>query len=82
MFEYDLIVLNGLVVTDQEAGEFDIAVKDGKVAKIAPRGGLKGEGAKKTIDAEGGMVMVRSLLERGLEGWRSVILMNVLAWGC
>ena len=63
MSEYDLIVLNGLVVTDQETAEFDIAVKDGKIAKVVLRGGLNGKGAKKTIDAEGGVVMVRSLLE-------------------
>jgi dihydropyrimidinase len=57
-FEYDLLVLNGVVVTDQEIGEFDIAVKDSKIEKIVKRGGLKGMKAKKTIDAEGGMVMV------------------------
>jgi dihydropyrimidinase len=57
MVEYDLLVLNGLVVTDQETGELDIAVKDGKIAKVVPRGSLKGL-ARKTIDAQGGMVMV------------------------
>ena len=62
MAEYDLIVLNGLVVTDQETGECDIAVKDGKIANVVPRGALKGESAKKTIDAQGGMVMVQFLL--------------------
>jgi dihydropyrimidinase len=59
MPEYDLLVLNGLIVTDCETGEFDIAVKDGKIAKVVPRGSLKAESASKTIDAEGGMVMVR-----------------------
>jgi dihydropyrimidinase len=59
MTEYDLLVLNGLVVTDSETGEFDIAVKDGKIAKVVPRGSLAGEKSKKTIDAQGGMVMVR-----------------------
>lgn len=57
MAEYDLIVLNGVVVTDQETGELDIGIKDGKVAKLAPRGSLSGTG-KKTIDAQGGTVMV------------------------
>ncbi|TVY19117.1 Dihydropyrimidinase [Lachnellula arida] len=33
MAEFDLLVLNGVVVTDQETGNFDIAVKDGKIAK-------------------------------------------------
>jgi len=58
MSEYDLLVLNGVVVTDQETGNFDIAVKDGKIAKVVPRGSLNGAKATKTIDAEDGMVMV------------------------
>lgn len=58
MAEYDLLVLNGVVVTDQETGNFDIAVKDGKIAKVVPRGSLHGANAAKYIDAEGGMVMV------------------------
>ncbi|KAH7364480.1 D-hydantoinase [Rhexocercosporidium sp. MPI-PUGE-AT-0058] len=57
MAEYDLLVLNGLVVTADETGQFDIAVKDGRIAKVVPRGVLDGVTAKKTIDAEGGMVM-------------------------
>ncbi|KAF8866471.1 D-hydantoinase [Acephala macrosclerotiorum] len=57
MAEYDLLVLSGLVVTVEEMGEFDIAVKDGKIAKVVPKGGLAGVQAKKTIDAQGGMVM-------------------------
>lgn len=60
MAEYDLLVLNGLVVTVDETGQFDIAVKDGRIAKVVPRGALDGVTAKKTIDAEGGMVMVNS----------------------
>lgn len=58
MAGYDLIVLNGLVVTAEETREFDIAVKDGKIAKLVPRGALADVTAKKSIDAEGGMVMV------------------------
>lgn len=58
MVEYNLLVLNGLVVTDNSTGEFDIAVKDGKIVKVAPRGSLFGDSATKIIDAEGGMVMV------------------------
>lgn len=58
MAEYDLIVLNGLVVTDCSTGELDIAVKDGKIVKVVPRGKLAEKSAKKTINAEGGMVMV------------------------
>lgn len=56
MAEYDLLILNGLVVTVDEIGEFDIAVKDGKIAKVVPKGGLAGASSKKTIDAQGGMV--------------------------
>lgn len=55
---YDLIVLNGLVVTDSETRECDIAIKDGKIAEIVPRGKLDGKDAKKTLDARGGAVMV------------------------
>lgn len=60
--EYDLIIVNGVVVTDTEIKECDIAVKDEKIAKIVPRGGLKDAKASKTIDAEGGYVMVILLL--------------------
>jgi dihydropyrimidinase len=58
MAAYDLLILNGLVVTDAATGEFDIAVKDGKVAKVVPRGELASVKATKRIDAQGGMVMV------------------------
>jgi dihydropyrimidinase len=56
--EYDLLVLNGIVVTDTEIGGFDISVKDEKIAGIVPRGGLSGASSKRTIDAQGGYVMV------------------------
>jgi dihydropyrimidinase len=56
-YDYDLLIVNGLVVTDQETGEFDIAIKDGKIFKVVPRGSLSGIGKKK-LDAQGGMVMV------------------------
>lgn len=56
--EYDLIILNGLVVTDSDVGELDIAVKDEKIAKVVKRGELKDVNAKKIVDAEGGYVMV------------------------
>jgi dihydropyrimidinase len=61
MLEYDLLVLNGLVVTRDNTAELDIAVKDGKIAKLVPSGVLDGGMAKKVIDAQGGMVMVRYL---------------------
>jgi dihydropyrimidinase len=59
MAEYDLLVLNGLVVTHDETREFDIAIKDGKISKLVPRGEFAGVKAAKTIDAKGGLVMVR-----------------------
>ncbi|KAN0122554.1 D-hydantoinase [Hyaloscypha variabilis] len=57
MAEYDLIILNGLVVTDDKTAELDIAVKNGKIAKLFPRGKLDGVQGKKFIDAQGGIVM-------------------------
>ena len=56
MAEYDLIVLNGLVVTHEETGELDIAIRDGKIAKLVPRGSFSGITATKILDAEGGMI--------------------------
>lgn len=61
MAVYDLVVLNGLVVTEERTGEFDIAVADGKISKVVPRGQLSEDNAKRYIDAEGGLVMVRDL---------------------
>ena len=54
---YDLLVVDGIVVTDTEIGEFDIAVKNEKIAKVVPRGALAGFSANRTIDAQGGYVM-------------------------
>jgi dihydropyrimidinase len=59
--DYDLIILNGIVVTDTDIGEYDIAVKDEKIAKVVARGGLKDKKAVRTIDAQDGYVMVREL---------------------
>ncbi len=58
MANYDLLVLNGIVVTDTEIGEKDIAIKDEKIAQVVPKGMLVGATAKHTIDAQGGYVMV------------------------
>lgn len=58
---YDLLIINGTVVTAADIGSYDIAVKDGKIALLAPNGGVLRsfvQTAKKVIDAEGGMVMV------------------------
>jgi dihydropyrimidinase len=55
---YDLLVLNGTVVTAADVGDYDIAIKNGKIALLAPKGALAGLSAQKTIDADGGFVMV------------------------
>jgi len=56
--EYDLLILNGIVVTDTDINEYDIAIKDEKISKLLLRGGFKDSKAARTIDAEGGYVMV------------------------
>ena len=58
MEPYDLLVINGLVVTASDVGHYDIAIKDKKIALLAPKGLLAGNVAKRVIDAEGGYVMV------------------------
>lgn len=55
--EYDLVVVNGIVVTHEDIGEQDIAVKNGKIARVVPRGALNNTKAKRIINAEGGYVM-------------------------
>ncbi|KAF2015575.1 D-hydantoinase [Aaosphaeria arxii CBS 175.79] len=55
--EYDVIIVNGVVVTDTELGEYDVAIKGEKIIKVVPRGQLKDASATRTIDAEGGYVM-------------------------
>lgn len=57
MESYDLLVINGLVVTASDVGHYDIAIKDEKIALLAPKGSLAEILAKKVIDAEGGYVM-------------------------
>lgn len=58
MANYDLLILNGIVVTDTEIGEKDIAIKDERVVQVVPKGMLLGTTAKRTLNAEGGYVMV------------------------
>ncbi|KAF2462427.1 D-hydantoinase [Lineolata rhizophorae] len=55
--EFDLVIVNGLVVTHEEVGEKDIGIKDEKIAKLTSKGGLAEFKAKRTIDARGGYVM-------------------------
>jgi len=76
MAGFDLIIVGGLVVTAEEVGEYDIGIINEKIAEVAPRGGLSASNAKKTIDAEGGYVMVCFL-----SFYRPVqILILSLAW--
>lgn len=58
MDAFDLLVVNGLVVTASDTANYDIAIKDGKIALLAPPGVLGATSAKRVIDAEGGYVMV------------------------
>lgn len=51
MTNYDLIVRNGQIVTEQSVINSDIAVKDGKIVKVSPVS-IEGN-AKKEINAEG-----------------------------
>lgn len=59
MEPYDLLVINGLVVTAADVGHYDIAIKDEKIALLASKGSLAGIAAERVIDAEGGYVMAR-----------------------
>lgn len=47
--------MNGIVVTDVETREYNIAVKDEKIVKVVPRGSLSGSLPKRTVDAQGGL---------------------------
>lgn len=56
--DYDLIIVNGIVVTDTSILELDIAIRNEKIVKLVPKGELRNARSAKTIDAEGGYVMV------------------------
>ena len=58
MEPYDLLVINGLVITASDVGHYDIAIKHEKIALLAPKGSLTGSAARRVIDVEGGYVMV------------------------
>ncbi|KAI1857567.1 uncharacterized protein JN550_013136 [Neoarthrinium moseri] len=57
MYDYDLVVTNGVCVTAADIAAYDVGIKDGKIALLAPAGSLKGAKTKQLIDAEGGYVM-------------------------
>lgn len=51
MDPFDLVVLNGAVVTASDVAEYDIAIKEEKIALLAPKGFLANVKATKIIDA-------------------------------
>ena len=55
----DCVVLDGMVVTAADVGRYDIAIKDGKIALLAPARSLATVKANRVIDAQGAYVMVR-----------------------
>lgn len=50
MTRYDLLVRNGILVTEASVGLGDIAIADGRIVAIGPE--LEGDG-QETIDARG-----------------------------
>jgi N-acyl-D-aspartate/D-glutamate deacylase len=56
MSDYDLIVRNGTVIdgSGAEARQFDIAIKDGRIASLDPAGDAT---AKRTVDAGGKLIV-------------------------
>lgn len=56
MTTYDMLILNGLVVTETSISASDIGIVGSKIAKVGPRGSFSEARALRTIDAEGGYV--------------------------
>jgi dihydropyrimidinase len=54
--DFDLVIINALLVTDTEIRECDIAIKDEKIALIEGKGTLAKSSTKKIIDADGAFV--------------------------
>ena len=69
---FDLIVKNGVVATAADVGKYDIGVKDGKIAILAPSISADQFPKARIIDAEGGFVTV-SILD---------LRFNGVAWRC
>lgn len=57
MNTFDLLIVNGIVVTAEEVQEADLAINGEKIVTIRQRGGFADAIAGRTIDAEGGCVM-------------------------
>ncbi|GAQ41812.1 hypothetical protein AtubIFM55763_002823 [Aspergillus tubingensis] len=54
---FDCVVLDGTVVTAADVGRYDIGIKDGKIAILAPARSLAIARSSRVIDAEGAYVM-------------------------
>lgn len=54
--EYDILITNGVVVTDQEVKEADVAIKGERIAAVGPRGSFKDPEVGKIIDAAGAYI--------------------------
>ncbi|PYH98576.1 putative allantoinase [Aspergillus ellipticus CBS 707.79] len=54
---FDCVILDGTVVTAADVGRYDIGIKDGKIALLAPARSLATARASRVIDAEGAYVM-------------------------
>jgi N-acyl-D-aspartate/D-glutamate deacylase len=54
---YDLLIINGIVVTAEHVQKADIAIKGEIVVAIGDHGTFDRQAAKRLIDAEGGWVM-------------------------
>ena len=61
---FDLIIKNGVVATAADVGKYDIGVKDGKIAILAPSIDPMKSPDAKVIDAEGAFVTVLDLITR------------------
>lgn len=54
----DCLVIDGTVVTASDTGRYDIGIKDGKIAVLAPARSLLSSPTSRLIDAQGAYVMV------------------------
>ncbi|KAI5478105.1 aminohydrolase [Pseudohyphozyma bogoriensis] len=56
MSKFDLVIINGIVVTAGDVGSYSIGVKDGKIAALSPEFTKEEIGDAEVIDAEGAYV--------------------------
>jgi dihydropyrimidinase len=54
--DFDLIIVNALLVTSTDITECDIAIKDEKIALIQARGTMEQYSVTRVIDADGAFV--------------------------